>query len=186
MTKTNEREVKLVSMIRGIAQRCSYKFFDLSIEEIEQELWVNLLEREAAEGREFDLNLAARVCYNKIVDMQRYGSHRNHSSLDRMLEFTEEEDCSFGAQSEEYSSDFTSKVMIEDLFKLFPKGSKERVFLEFWSTYSGVKDFGIPVGSAPESELARLLGYAGTASGGYKRFRNKMRNFVAIYFEVER
>lgn len=202
MTKMAESRVSSMNdVIQGIARRSAHKFFTKSAEELAQELWVTVLEKEASAGCEFDLDLVAKICYDKIVDIQRYDSRRNTISLDPLRYETQgEESTSDSLRMEPLwetisaelisGSKFEEKVVVDDLFKIFPEGSKERLFLEFWGTATGVKDFGIQgtgkyEDGFTESSLAKMLGYAGTASGGYKKFRSKMRNFVAVYFDLD-
>lgn len=195
--RTPERVQQMNDVITGIAKRSAYKFLTKSAEELAQELWLHILEKEAERGEEMDLDLVAKICYDKIVDIQRFDARRNAISFDELFEVPEHSSCT----TEDYYNDccelhngtFTQpdnlkKIMVDELFKVFPEGSKERLFLEYWGTASGVKDFGIrgkgKYGDGyTESDLAHMLGYSGTSSGGYKSFRKKMRIFVLGYFE---
>ena len=188
--RTPERVQQMNDVITGIAKRSAYKFLTKSAEELAQELWLHILEKEEEKG-ELDLDLVARICYDKIVDIQRFDARRNSVSLDQLIEGTEDED----AQAEFHNASFTQpdnlqKISINDLFRVFPEGSKERLFLEYWATASGYKDFGIrgkgKYGDGyTESDLAKMLGYSGTSSGGYKSFRKKMRVIVIEYLGEE-
>lgn len=194
--RTPERVQQMNDVISGIAKRSAYKFLTKSSEELAQELWLHILEKEATFGEELDLDLIAKMCYDKIVDIQRFDARRNTTSFDELFEVPEHSNCI----TEEYHQDCCElrtgtfvqpdnlkKIMVDDLFKIFPEGSKERLFLEYWGTASGVKDFGIRGNGKyedgyTESDLAHKLGYSGTSSGGYKSFRKKMRVFVIEYF----
>lgn len=197
--RTNERVNQMNDIISGIAKRSAYKFLTKSAEEISQELWLHILEKEAERGEELDLDLIAKMCYDKIVDIQRFDARRNSVSFDQLFErfaAEYEHDHRSNEGSEDLRElrngtfvqpDNLKKIMVDDLFKIFPEGSKERLFLEYWGTASGVKDFGIrgqgKYGDGyTESDLAHMLGYSGTSSGGYKSFRKKMRVFVIEYF----
>ena len=203
---TEDRVNLINDIVFGIARRSAYKFKTKDVDEIAQDLWVHILEKENSLGQELDLDLIAKICYDRIVDIQRYDMRRNAISFEEKFENTkfvnanahwacrdEYEDFKnldkcFYSESAESCID---RMAMDDLFKIFPEGSKERTFLEFWATATEVKDFGIRgegkyQDGYTESDLAHKLGYAGTASGGYKSFRKKMRNFVAIYFDVSR
>lgn len=182
-------------IITGIARRSAYKFLTKDAEELAQELWEHVLTREYELGHELDLNLIAKMCYDKIVDIQRFDARRNAVSFDQLFERFHT-DYQHDHRDNEYNEDardlrpgtFTQpdsiqRIMIEDMINMFPKGSKERLFLEYWSTASGYKDFGIRGDGKyedgyTESDLAHKLGYSGTSSGGYKAFRKKMRVYV--------
>lgn len=181
--RTEERINQMNDIITGIARRSSYKFLTKTSEEIAQELWLHVLEKESEAGRDLDLDLIARICYNKIVDIQRHDMRRNSTSLESLIEGSDE-DCPFNSQIDGPDD---MKVMVEDLFRIFPEGSKERLFLEYWGTASGVKDFGVRGDGIyndgyTEKDLASKLGFSGASSRDYKNFRNKMRIFVFEFF----
>lgn len=198
MARTEERVKVMNDIITGIAKRSSYKFLTKDVDEISQELWLAVLKKEESVGYDLDLDLIARICYDKIVDIQRYDERRNTYSLEELYCFEEEEKPDGKShlkvkldQSTFETPDNTTRILIDELLNLFPEGTKERIFLEYWSTASGYHDFGL-IGNGgqkdgfTESELAtKFLGYAGTASGGYKKFRDKMRKFVRDYIEGE-
>lgn len=194
--RTQERVNQMNDLITGIARRSAYKFLTKDAEELAQDLWLHVLEKEEDKGEELDLDLIAKICYNRIVDIQRFDARRNSISLDQLFESV----CN-GDYENDDSEDFRdlrpgafsqpdnlNKILINDLFNSFSKGSKERLFLEYWATATGFKDFGIHGDGTygdgyTESDLARKLGYAGTSSGGYKSFRHKMRTVVIGFFE---
>lgn len=189
--RTPERVNQMNDVISGIAKRCAYKFLTKTSEELAQDLWLHVLEKEASSGKELSLDLIAKICYDKIVDIQRFDARRNSTSLDQLFNISDDNDessdplkCDSFAQPDD-----TSRIMVEDLFNLFPEGSKERLFLEYWGTASGVHDFGIKGDGKhndgyTESDLAHKLGYAGTASRGYKHFRDKMRVVVIEFLDI--
>lgn len=198
--RTPERVQQMNDVISGIAKRSAYKFLTKSSEELAQELWLHILEKEDERGDELDLDLVAKMCYDKIVDIQRFDARRNSISYDQLFEMPEhslqngntqqrwEDEADLIRFGAFVQPDNLKKIMVDDLFKIFPEGSKERLFLEYWGTASGVKDFGIRGDGKyedgyTESDLAHKLGYSGTSSGGYKSFRKKMRIFVLGYFE---
>lgn len=173
--RSEDRVNTINDIIVGISRRCVYKFNNKSVEDISQELWVKVLEKETRIGHDIDLNLIAKICYDHIVDMIRYESSRNSSYIEEIVE-------DYNMYSR-YLSDDVDHIIIEDLLDTYPEGSKEKIFLEYWSMASNYKDYGV-IGEGTynegytESDLAKKLGYSGTSSGGYKKFRNKMRTLV--------
>ena len=190
--RSTERVNQMNDVITGIARRSSYKFLTKSAEEISQDLWMCILEKEEEAGKDLDLDLIAKICYDKIVDMQRFDARRNTSSLDQMLEGQDDDDDSssqFGSSCFQ-TPDSTKRIMIEELFSLFPKGSKERIFLEYWGTAAGVHDFGYKGNGShndgyTESDLAHELGFSGTSNRAFKKFRSNMRIVVATYLDIK-
>lgn len=190
--RSTERVSQMNDVITGIARRSSYKFLTKSAEEISQDLWMHILEKEEEAGKDLDLDLIAKICYDKIVDMQRFDARRNMSSLDQMLEGQDDDDDSssqFGNSCFQ-SPASTKRIMIEELFNLFPKGSKERIFLEYWGTAAGIHDFGYKGNGChndgyTESDLAHELGFSGTSNRAFKKFRSNMRVIVATYLDIK-
>lgn len=184
---TRKHEEELTRIIHGIALREAYKVFSRSVEEIEQSLWIYILEEELKKG-ELDGNLVADICYKKIVDMIRYDMNRNSVDInDETFDESEVENVALHSKFES-SSNYELKIMVQELMKKFPEGSKERIFLDFWATYADLEDHGYDTrGSkrqpSPENQLAYYLGYANSGSCGYRSFRNKMREFVKNYME---
>lgn len=188
--KTKDRFNTVNDIIQGISFRTAYKFKTKTVDELSQELWVTVLEKERKAGYDLDLDLVARICYDKIVDLQRYESRRNYISIEELMLKEEEErllrkptTSRVKLYSKFEDPDNVTKILLKDLIDMFPEGSKERTFLEYWSTSSRFTDYDIEGngkfnGGYTESDLAHKLGYAGTSSGGYKKFRSKMRTLV--------
>lgn len=170
-------------IIQGISRRSAYKFKNKSVEDISQDLWLKILCKEKELGHDIDLNLTAKICFDEIVSMQRYELRRNHYSLDSIQE------SEFNKQSNLFETpDNCTRLIIQDLFKIFPKDSKEYIFIEYWANASGYFDSGVTgdgqfCGGYVEKDLAKKLGYPSSDSNGYRRFRNKMRIFVAEYIK---
>lgn len=198
--RTQERVNSMNDIIVGIARRSAYKFKTRSAEDLAQELWVKILEKEERLGYDLDLDLIAHICYDTIVDIQRYDMKRNSYSLDEILERCAAVESGHSSKTDNQSDDpwttgtqiFSGKIestdnvnriLIDELLKVFPEGSKERFFLEYWSTAVRYRDYGIDGGGKncdgfTESDLARQLGFPGTGSYAFKSFRRKMREFV--------
>ena len=201
---SQERFSIVNDIIRGIARRSAYKFKTKDDDELSQELWLYILTKQEEVDHDLDLNMIAKMCYDKIVDIIRYDSRRNTYSLDVMIDHYESDTNTTtniritetlgslsnddeGILSKSPEDAIVDNDQIKRLFELFPKGSKERLFLEYWGSAAEIGDFGItPRGTYKngysEKELAVLLGYASSASGGYKTFRRKMRERIKEFF----
>lgn len=188
--KTKERFNTTNDIILGIARRSAYKFKTKTVDELSQELWVTVLEKERKVDHDLDFDLIAKICYDKVVDLQRYESRRNCISIEELMVKEEEDEKLLKPTTSRvklYSKfedpDNITKTLLKDLINIFPKDSKERTFLEYWSSSVGFMDYDVDGngkfnGGYTESDLAHKLGYSGTSSGGYKKFRSKMRTLV--------
>lgn len=192
---TDERFKEVNSIIKGIAKKSAYKMYSRSEEDLVQDLWVKVLETEKRKGEELDPNLVARVCYDYINDLIDYDQRRNHTNIDYSgtgYEETETSDTDFiGAIPD--NGEYSSEIMLKDLYDRFPEGSKERIFLDFWGNVSGAmpNNRAVPPMSRTqdgytENNLAKMLGYASQSSGGYRKFKNKMRQIISDYYELNK
>lgn len=174
-----ERIRRVNNIITGVARRVAYKFKGLDVDDISQELWLHILTTEDRKGCQLDDDLIAAICYREIVSLQRHEMLRNHYSLEVLIETSD--------WGQEDSSSLEEEIMIKDLYNLFPEGSKEREFLEYWGTYSRVRD-GDYISDGKynegfsETDLSKRLGFGDSAHRGYRNFRKEMRKFVAEYF----
>ena len=125
--RSKDRVNTMNDIIQGIARRNAYKFKNKSVEDISQDLWLKILMKEEDLGHDLDLNLIAKICFDEIVNMQRYESRRNCYSLESI----EEDGYEFQSNTFEDPAD-CNRLIIRDLFKIFPKDSKEYIFLEYW------------------------------------------------------
>lgn len=187
---TDERN-ELAQMIKGIAQKASKSLYSRSTEDIEQDLWVKVLETEARKGHELDLNLAGRVCWDYVNDMKDYDQRRNHFTTD----FSGSDESGEGSDSDFIGAhadkgNYDSDVALDGLFNMFPEGSKERMYLDFWGNETNARPNknAIPPSSRKndgftEDALAKMLGYSSMSSGGYKKFRDKMRGIISDYYK---
>lgn len=189
----NERFNELNSLIKGIAKRSAYKMYSRSEEDLVQDLWVKVLDTEKRKGEELDLNLVARICYDYIKDMIDYDQRRNHMSADLSGSDEDDEyaDTDFLGLKRD-NGNYVSDIMLKDLYNRFPEGSKERIFLDFWGNASGAMPNSRVVPNSTRSNdgyseqaLAKMLGYSGQSSGGYRKFRNKMKDLIADYFGLK-
>lgn len=191
----DERFNKLNSLIKGIAKRSAYKMYSRSEEDLAQDLWVKVLETEKRKGKELDLDLVAKICYDYIKDLIDYDQRRNHIAMD--LSGTGDSETDFEDSDfvgiERDSGNYASDVMLKNLYDRFPEGSKERIFLDFWGNASGAmpNDRAIPPSTRSnngysEQALAKMLGYAGQSSGGYRKFKDKMKKIISDYYGLNK
>lgn len=182
--RSKERVDTINDIIQGISRRNAYKFKSKSVEDISQDLWLKILTKEKDLGHDLDLDLIAKVCFDEIVDMQRYELRRNHYSLESVVE-----DGDFNSNLHQFDDPSNcDRMIIRDLFNIFPKDSKEYIFLEYWANASGYFDSGVKgdgqfCDGYVEKDLAKKLGYPSSDSNGYRRFRNKMRIIVSEYIK---
>ena len=155
---------------------------NLEAEELEQELWMQILEYNHKNGKLPDYKLAKTICNNTLVDLTRKGVRRNHLSYD----FDEEGDRAEWEQ--DLSQNIESDAELNDFLSNFPEGSKERTFFDFYLAKSGAKDTGIvpeltrSEDGYTDSNLAKMLGFKGTGDRGWKRFRSEMKELARDYF----
>lgn len=198
----NNAKFKAVNdIVVGISRRAQYKFKTKDAEEIAQDLWIALLEKGVGDAT--DLNLVARICYGEITDIIRKDCRRNAISLNSLLDGNFEGTIGIKIAGNTYNDLNTSVVydesaevaidnmIIKELFQLFPEGSPEYTYIAYWATASKVKDFGIVGhdkyrGGYTENDLAHRLGYPSSASATYRKFRQRMRNFIKVYFDLVR
>lgn len=185
---------ELNSMINGIARKASRKLYSRSYDDIVQDLWVKVLETEKRKGQEIDLRLAGRICWDYVNDMIDYDQRRNHYTTDFSGtgdETTEFDDTDFLGLSKDRGN-YTSDIMVKDLYDRFPVGSKERIFLDFWGNESGAMPNSRVVPPVTrqndgysEKYLAKRLGFTSSTNRSYKNFRDKMKQIIADYFDLK-
>lgn len=125
-------------IVEGVARKYASKYCDR--EDLEQELWVVVLELIQAHGGEqnVDPRLVAKSCYNKAVDFYRYHRRRKDSTV-RMIEESESDDAdmSWHGEQAESSNGFMigkgrtgqEEVVIKEVIDLFPPESRERKYV---------------------------------------------------------
>ena len=68
-------------MVKGIARKSQHKLFNRDVDDIEQDLWIRILDAEERRGEELDQALAAKICYDAITDMQRQDIRRSKHTV---------------------------------------------------------------------------------------------------------
>lgn len=125
-------------IVEGVSRKYASKYCDR--EDLEQELWVVVLELIQAHGGEqnVDPRLVAKSCYNKAVDFYRYHRRRKDSTV-RIIEDSESDDAasSWHGEQVESSNGFMiakgrtgqDEVILKELIDLFPPESRERKYV---------------------------------------------------------
>lgn len=155
---------------------------NLDVEDLTQELWMKLLEYNKKYGKMPDYALAKQICHNALVDITRKGMHRNHLSM----ELDSEGDRASWEQ--DYNQDVVPDSELNSLVDMFPEGSKERLYIDFYLAKSGVKDTGVvPEMSRTEdgytdNNLAKMLGFSGSSDKKWRKFRDKMKEIITDYY----
>lgn len=197
LTEGNDYDQSFYDMVKGIARKASKELFDRDVDDIEQDLWVKILDTEERRGKQLDQALAARICWDYVSDMQRQDIRtRNHVALSMDSEFLDDLDTDRAGGVDPVGGkrdrgDYDSMLRVHELYDKFPIGSKERTYLDFWGNASGAmpNDRALPkltpTGQERYSEkaLARMLGFAGQDDRQYKRFKRNMQSIIRDYLE---
>lgn len=190
---TEDHNQEFYDMIKGIARKASKKLYNRDVDDIEQDLWVKVLETEERKGKELDAGLAAKICWDYVTDMQRQDIRRqNHVAMsydpEILDDLLDDEQSSAGASSRRDNGDYDSDLAVQELFDKFPIGSKERMYLDFWGNASGVmpNDRAVPDPTATgqnrynDKALAKMLGTT-QSNRSYRKFKQKMQDIVMDY-----
>lgn len=176
----NNYQKLIASCVWSYYRKINNPNFD--VEEAIQELWMKLLEYRKEKGKMPDYALAKKMCQNLLVSITRNGIPRNHASYD----YDEEGDR---AEWEiDHVHNVESDAEINELANMFPKGSKERLFIDFYLAKSGAKDTGVTPkitrteDGYTDSNLAKMLGFKGTGDRAYKRFKSQMLDIIKDYY----
>lgn len=178
-------------MVKGIARKASKELYDRDVDDIEQDLWVKILDTEERKGQELSQGLAAKVCWDYVTDMQRQDIRRkDHIAMSYDPEIVDDLDGDqfSGIGSKRDQGDYDSEVALHALYDKFPIGSKERMYLDFWGNASGampntrvIPDSNRSNDGYSEKNLAKMLGFAGQADRGYRKFKKKMKDIILDY-----
>lgn len=117
-------------IIEGVARK--YKSIWVDRADLEQELWVTVLEKieEFGGAENLDAPFIAKCCYNRAVDYYRYNRRRADSKA-RLIEEMESDDDN-SSEAELMHSNFDNgmdRVVIKEVVDLFPLQSRERKYV---------------------------------------------------------
>ena len=117
--------MKFERIVKGVAKK--YESIYVSREDLEQELWIKVIEIINSSEKEVSTGLIAKSCFNYAVDFYRQ-SRRNRERNSELIDNSDNEDA---ITPDELVCKFDSgydKVVIKDAIELFPKDSKRRKY----------------------------------------------------------
>lgn len=189
MTMDDSIYTKYQNIVKGVARRYAGPF-GMTYDDIEQQLWENLIYKVNVKGKTLTPGLVGRMCYDKAVDIYRHQRKYYDST------------CSIAGQDyytfeEESGSNQSSKIqsvklkgyddieVILNVINLYEKGSKERTYIVSKLYNEGLIDKEImdiddelitPKDGDTESDYQGLLGFNNRKlSGSWISKKNKMR-----------
>lgn len=183
-------------IVQGVARKYASIYVDK--EDLEQELWISVLELIDAKGGEdnVDEKLVARVCWNKAVDFYRYSRRR----VDSKASYTEggnednEDDCEADIKFSTSGNRFVrgnDVVMVKEAIDLFPVGSRERKYVLTKLYMYGeidIEDYADEDIEMPEEDteaaILKLLGYNSRFPASWGKIKNEMRKKVYRYLGI--
>lgn len=192
---------KVTEIVQGVSRKYG-KEFGIETSDLEQELWLKLLEEaDKNEGQMLNEKLTARTSYNKAVDVYRYERRRWDAKADMVSDETvstwAREVCTRRNPMmavdvfREPEKFFEIKEMVEQ----FEQGSRERKFVVMKGYIEGVFDLDEAFELEPtidterlefmedsEHRMSKMLGYSGSGSGGYRKVKKSVRKIVRNYF----
>lgn len=204
-TITKEQFDELDNMIGGI----SYKYagwHGMSRDDFYQEGWCVAIKVLDEVG--YEPNLIAHNFYNRITDINRYNRRReNQQPFDptsyAMASVSESQIKNSPLQTEDsykppyegywskknrLGTDFSSKISIQEMNKLFEDGSKEQRYFQLVSIYIGsvenadaLMDKLFKFERSMDVEIAELLEFASSSSSGYRNVKRRVRRAIAKY-----
>ena len=193
--KQNENRLdQFRNIVEGVARKYASTYVDR--EDLEQELWIVVLELVQAKGGEenVDPRLVAKSCFNKAVDFYRY-SRRRHDSKARLIDETESDDDSFSSRGSDQNGIYVAKgrtgydeVILKEVIDLFPPESRERKYVvtklymygEIDST-SGLPDKLEYPEDDSEEAIIRLLGFKSRYPASWGKMKYSIRETIYRY-----
>lgn len=192
MVDLNEEEInELDKMLNGIASRYNgWAGLDKD-SDIVPELWCKVM-KIINKKQEVNMNYLARACYFTCIDLYdktKRNNDRNFSAepslFDTLLDESNDR-VGFKASANTKPNtveDYTEPLVIE-LLNLFPKGTKERTYVEMniqWTGMSGGSTDDIQF-KGKEYKTAIACGYASDTSSGYRSMVSRIRTAIKDYY----
>lgn len=193
---------KYKKIVAGVARKYESKW--VSREDLEQELWIKVLEMlEAVDGDEnkLDCNLVAKACFRKAVDYYRYCRRRYEANV--KLECDDADRTELQGDLEYDPSkllatrgliDQNMYTMVKEIIDMFEEGSKERQYIEMKLYHFGIIDeenYGevtlpgepkAPKNTDDKIDFVAMLGYNNRKiSGSWIRKEREMRRIIGEY-----
>lgn len=184
-------------IVRGVARKYSVENFGVERDDLEQDLWVKVMEIVNSKNGDVELvdeALVAKCCWNVAVDKYRYHRKRRDSKAE-YTEGTEEDDkASNNSSSASFSSSHcfqsaTDAIFIKEAIDLFEVGSKERKYVVTKlymngeidpETFEGEDELELPEGDT-EKDILKILGYSSHYPASWNSIKNKMRKKIYTY-----
>ncbi|AWD93055.1 sigma-70 family RNA polymerase sigma factor [Bacillus phage vB_BceM-HSE3] len=193
---TNEIPRNIAEIVEGVASKYGNSF-GMSKEDIQQELYIKLLETNLID--ESQPKLVARTCYNKAVDIYRYERRRYNSrtsyegdELASKLESTSVVNTSFKRVNPYLSPEKHYQHL--EMIDLFEQGTRERKVIVIRYYQSNIFDLEECLVFEPslteemllelkdtEGSIAQALGLKGCNSGSYQSVKKRIRLVVRDY-----
>lgn len=193
---TPEQYKRLNKIINGIATK-RHGWLQISREEIVSELWVKSFEV-IKRCQDFIPSIIARALWNRLNDVCRYTKKRKEKVIlsSEWLEKIETEDEVDG-QSLSVEDDNTSKLYIQEILKLFPEDSIEKLYLKTLIFQIGLDEFlsekdidslrtqedklilnNEKLRQRKETKIAKLLGFNAESSSGYRAVKESVKKIL--------
>jgi len=169
------------------------------MDDVHQEIWQAIWEKALKDG-EYPVYEIASITRHKITDFQRKDSRLNKANpwgIDTRVAYygtnddstershvtgvyavPEEEDQFYLNDEEERYQEAEQRY--QDFINKYPEGSKERRYIDYYLDAYERQRKGEKV-KATDGKLAQELGWSGTSSAPWKRFKAKMQKEIADY-----
>lgn len=184
-------------IVEGVAKKYASKYCDR--EDLEQELWIVVLELIQAKGGEENVDppLVAKSCFNKAVDFYRYHRRRKDSTV-RMIDESESDDTasSWHGEQADSSNGFMigkgrtgqEEVILKEVIDLFPIESRERKYvvtkLYMYGEIdesTGLPDELILPEDDTEESIIKLLGFHSRYPASWGKLKYRIREVIYRY-----
>lgn len=192
--KADQKMEEVKKIVEGVARKYTSKWLDR--EDLEQDLWVSVLEliNKCGGIEHVDLRLIAKHCYNRAVDSYRYNRRRYDSKV-RLIDESESDDGDYSAGGAEQAQYFTAKsrtgydeIVLKEVIELFPEGSRQRKYVvaklysygEIDET-TGISDrLELPEGDN-EADFLKLIGFNSRYPASWGKMKYEIREKIYRY-----
>lgn len=195
-------DTKVSQIVKGVARKYGGQF-GIDSNDLEQEVWLKLLEESNRSNPDKILNprMTARISYNKAVDVYRKERRRWDSKADMVSDDNISKIAINIVTHKNHlmiTNPFVSPekaLEIRELVDQFQRGTKERKFLVMKAYIEGVLEMEEVTELEPsidpgrlammedsEHRMARELGWSGSGSGSYRKLKKSVRRIISTYF----
>ena len=183
-------------IVKGVAKKYSIENFGVEREDLEQDLWIKVLELINSCGgiENTDPRLVAKSCWNTAVDKYRYHRRRRDSKAEYLEGTEDDSDLAITSNNIQNSKcrNCMDEILIQEAIDLFPKGSRERKYVVTKlymygeidpSTYIGDDELELPEDDS-EAAVLKLLGYKSKYPASWGAMKHKMRYEIYRYLGI--